>query len=298
MRDRKERRTVDFGGTWVDTLESEKSREITDLKSRLIEAEEENRTARARLKHFLASGSGVVFSCRAEDGYPGIFVSEGVKALLGYDASEFLNPNGFWRDKVHEEDEEELVTMLDCLKDVGHLVHDIRMRHRDGSFKWLRNEMRMYPTAGRNYGEILCYWIDITDFKSLEEKLLLDAFHDPLTNLPNRALFMDRLGISCARIQRRKNYGFAVLCADLDRFKNINDSLGHLKGDRMIDLVGGRLLGCVRFGDTVAGWRATNSPSSWTMSRGSKRLKSPCGGYKTISKSRSILEAERKSSPR
>ncbi len=105
---------------------------------------------------------------------------------------------------------------------------------------------------GRGNGEIMGYWIDITESKSLEEQLLLDAFHDPVTNLANRALFLDRLGVSFARIQRRKSTSFALLCIDIDRFKNVNDSLGHRKGDQMLVSVAKRLLKCVRFGDTVA----------------------------------------------
>jgi diguanylate cyclase (GGDEF)-like protein/PAS domain S-box-containing protein len=85
-----------------------------------------------------------------------------------------------------------------------------------------------------------------------EEQLLHDAFHDPLTGLPNRALFMDRLGHAVARAKRRGDYLFAVLFLDLDRFKTINDSLGHAIGDELLGAVARRLEACVRPGDTVA----------------------------------------------
>ena len=74
----------------------------------------------------------------------------------------------------------------------------------------------------------------------------------PLTNLPNRALFEDRLRVSFARGRRRKSSTFAVLYVDLDRFKNVNESLGHAKGDRLLVAASRRLLKCVRFGDIVA----------------------------------------------
>ncbi|MGH9782565.1 MAG: EAL domain-containing protein [Terriglobia bacterium] len=92
----------------------------------------------------------------------------------------------------------------------------------------------------------------VIERKRYEETLLHNAFHDPLTDLPNRALFLNRLGMSLARVKRDPNYLFAVLFLDLDRFKIINDSLGHLVGDQMLLDVGQRLQTCVRAVDTVA----------------------------------------------
>ena len=92
---------------------------------------------------------------------------------------------------------------------------------------------------------------DITERKALERKLARQAFHDPLTALPNRALFMNRLTHSLARNARRPE-AVAVLFVDLDRFKVINDSLGHQAGDALLVEVSARLRECVRPGDTVA----------------------------------------------
>ncbi len=94
--------------------------------------------------------------------------------------------------------------------------------------------------------------LDISDRRRAEEKLLYAALHDPLTGLPNRALFLDRLSHALARSQRRGGAPFAVLLLDLDRFKTVNDSLGHLAGDRLLAGVARRLEGSVRPGDTVA----------------------------------------------
>lgn len=92
----------------------------------------------------------------------------------------------------------------------------------------------------------------IADRKQVEAQLLHNALHDPLTNLPNRALFMDRLGSAIKRIKRHQDYTFAVLFLDLDRFKVINDSLGHTVGDRLLIAIARCLENCLHPEDTVA----------------------------------------------
>lgn len=93
---------------------------------------------------------------------------------------------------------------------------------------------------------------DVTARREAQDRLVHQAYHDPLTGLPNRTLFLDHLGMAMRRRERRKDYIFAVLYLDLDRFKVINDSLGHAIGDQLLTTVAERLGVCVREVDTVA----------------------------------------------
>lgn len=93
---------------------------------------------------------------------------------------------------------------------------------------------------------------DVTERKQAEEQLIYNAFHDSLTGLPNRALFMERLGHILESTKRHKDYLFAVLFIDLDRFKIINDSLGHAFGDELLIGIASRLKACLRPTDTIA----------------------------------------------
>jgi diguanylate cyclase (GGDEF)-like protein/PAS domain S-box-containing protein len=101
-------------------------------------------------------------------------------------------------------------------------------------------------------GAVHVFGEEVTERKQVEGRLLHQALHDPLTGLPNRHLFMERLGAALIRYHRSDGYLFAVLFLDLDRFKVVNDSLGHHVGDELLQVVGDRLRASVRTGDTVA----------------------------------------------
>jgi diguanylate cyclase (GGDEF)-like protein/PAS domain S-box-containing protein len=127
-----------------------------------------------------------------------------------------------------------------------------QIRRKDGKIIWISENAR--SVQGED-GELTYFEgtvEDITARKSAEEQLLHDALHDKLTGLANRALFMDRMGQAFGRLKRHHEALFAVLFLDFDRFKNVNDSLGHLAGDQLLIQLATRLQGCLRPGDTVS----------------------------------------------
>jgi diguanylate cyclase (GGDEF)-like protein/PAS domain S-box-containing protein len=131
-----------------------------------------------------------------------------------------------------------------------HVTTEWRLQRRDGSwrhFEVILNNLLNEPGVQG----IVVTLRDITERIGFEEKLTYQAFHDPLTDLPNRALFMDRLKGALAR-SRRNRSAAAVLFVDLDNFKVINDSLGHEAGDCLLTTIAERLQSCARQGDTVA----------------------------------------------
>ncbi len=156
-------------------------------------------------------------------------------------------------DLVHPEDrgivEEALRKLVGQPDEV--VTFEYRLRHSDKSWRVLES------TASNLLGQpavsgIVLNSRDITDRKQAEEKLLHDALHDELTGLPNRALFMDRLRLSMERSRREPERLTVVLFLDLDRFKIVNDSLGHLVGDELLIQIADSLTAVLRPADTIA----------------------------------------------
>jgi diguanylate cyclase (GGDEF)-like protein/PAS domain S-box-containing protein len=163
--------------------------------------------------------------------------------MLGCEVQEVGDRPGEWLDRVHPDDLPRLqAKMAAHLEGASpHFEDEHRMRHKDGSYRWfLSRGFAVRDGTGRPY-RMAGAQTDVTDRRS----------YDPLTGLPNRALFAERLGYAFARFRRRDDYLFAVAFVDLDRFKETNDTLGHLVGDQVLIAVAKRLETCVRPGDTV-----------------------------------------------
>jgi diguanylate cyclase (GGDEF)-like protein/PAS domain S-box-containing protein len=183
-----------------------------------------------------------------------VFFSPRWKAMLGYAEHELGTAPEEWLSRIHEDDRElfEMRLAAHYKRLITHFEHEYRILHRDGSYRWmLCRGLAVWDEIGQVV-RMAGSQTDITDRKAAEQRLLHDALHDALTGMPNRVLFMDRLGHAITRSRRNTDYTFAVMFLDLDRFKVINDSLGHSAGDQLLTAIAGRLVSCLRPGDTVA----------------------------------------------
>ena len=181
-----------------------------------------------------------------------LWVNRSLCMFLDYSESELLGSSltSITRPEDLEIADAALRSMLEQQKDLLQL--EVRHQRRDGEQVWALWNVARYqdPSDERIY--LLLQLQDITERRQSEEKLRHDAFHDPLTGLPNRALFADHVKLTIARAKRAPSRHFAILFCDLDRFKVINDSLGHMVGDQLLAEVARRLEKCLREGDTVA----------------------------------------------
>jgi diguanylate cyclase (GGDEF)-like protein/PAS domain S-box-containing protein len=166
------------------------------------------------------------------------------KGMLGYKETEIGDRPDEWFSRIHDADRERVKQEIAAhLKgDTPHLETEHRMLHKDGTFRWMLCRGLAVNGPGGKPSRMAGSQTDITEGK----------VSDPLTGLPNRLLFIDRLGRLIKKGKRRHDQLFAVLFMDLDGFKMINDSMGHLIGDQLLLGVANRLEKCLRSTDTVA----------------------------------------------
>jgi diguanylate cyclase (GGDEF)-like protein len=129
-------------------------------------------------------------------------------------------------------------------------MHEFRLRRKDGSYVYIETQASLIRRDGKPYA-IQGIARDISERKMFEQRLSEMATHDFLTGLPNRVLLNDRFNMALALAHRNKNR-LAIIAVDLDRFKSVNDTLGHQAGDELLKAIAQRLKNLVRSSDTVA----------------------------------------------
>ena len=183
------------------------------------------------------------------------YVSARWRAMLGLSASAGIGRPDQWIGRVHAEDSSSLKQALDAHLSGGaeYFQHEHRLRHEDGSYRRFLCRGVAVRGTGKRPMRIAGSLTDTTERALAQERLRRAGFLDPLTGLCNRSLFVEGLGRRLDEFKQRRNSDrFAVLYLDLDRFKVVNDSLGHLVGDELLVAVSRRLEGCLRQGDSLA----------------------------------------------
>jgi diguanylate cyclase (GGDEF)-like protein/PAS domain S-box-containing protein len=183
-----------------------------------------------------------------------IYFSPRWKSILGYTEGEIADQIREWFERIDQRDRERFDEALNQHLEgrTGFFECEYRMTTKGGEVRWVSSRGVAVRDEIENPLRMAGSMTDITRRKETEARLLHEAMHDALTGLPNRILFMDRLDLALRRFRRDPTKLFAVLYFDLDRFKHVNDSLGHAVGDELLSQVAGRILSCLRPGDTLA----------------------------------------------
>ncbi len=221
--------------------------DISGQKARREQLEETVR----HLNGLLDTAAGLIFRVRLPD-MELTYVTPNVGEVTGFPVERWTEEPAFWKTRIPEEDLQRIFGTIQGAIEAreSRAEEEYRLRHADGSLRWYRSVARFELDEAGQPTAFVGTSIDVTERRELEERLRHLALHDPLTDLANRTLLADRLDQAMARVERHSE-GLALLMLDLRRFKQVNTTLGHTAGDRVLVEVARRLESAVRGEDTV-----------------------------------------------
>jgi diguanylate cyclase (GGDEF)-like protein/PAS domain S-box-containing protein len=183
-----------------------------------------------------------------------VFTSPETEHLLGMKRGTLEGPAARWLDILHQLDRDRFRASLDSVIEQrrGRLNQDFRLRAADGNYMWFSLKARPVVGSDGEVVRVVGTLVDVTEFKNAEERLLFDAVHDNLTGLPNRELFLDPMEAAFAFARTEQTIRPPVMVIDLDRFKQVNDSVGIAVGDSILLTIARRLARLLKPQDTLA----------------------------------------------
>jgi len=205
---------------------------------------------RDQLFQLISENAADMIALVDKDGHR-IYNSPAYEKVLGYSPEDLKHTSSF--DQIHPDDRPRVMQAAEKARQTGQGERvEYRIRHKNGNWRTVESTASAIRDARGETEQLVIVNRDITERKRAEEMLVHNAFHDGLTNLPNRALFLDRLQHALTLSKKHVNYKFAVMLIDIDEFKIINDSLGHGPGDELLIEIGKRLQESVRRADLVS----------------------------------------------
>ena len=183
-----------------------------------------------------------------------ICYSDRWKEMLGFNDDEISDTPKEWLSRVHQEDYDRVRASIDAYLEgtTSNFEIEYRIRHFSDNYLWMMAKGLAIRTSSGRATRFAGSQTDVSERKSNEEQMVYDALHDTLTSIPNRTLLLDRIRQSLVRRKRYPKTSFAIIFIDLDRFRLVNESLGHIHGDELLQLISARLKETIPIGDTVA----------------------------------------------
>ena len=183
-----------------------------------------------------------------------IYYSDRWKEMLGFNDDEISDTPDEWLSRIHQEDHDRVRASIDAYLEgtTSNFEIEYRIRHFSGDYLWMMAKGLAIRTSSGRATRFAGSQTDVSERKSNEEQMIYDALHDTLTSIPNRTLLLDRIRQSLVRRKRYPKTSFAIIFIDLDRFRLVNESLGHIHGDELLQLISARLKETIPIGDTVA----------------------------------------------